>query len=249
MQKWKLIIAIITLLMIPSLILGAVLLYEHAAKPQSKKVGFYVIDHAFECPNPPDSSIPKERTIAFLGQSYPTHYFASTEINGIFYDSYHGEVGCFLINRETGVIVQFFSQKDNSDNSLTKDELRKLAQVHASTIAEENLGAYTVTDRWWGRSSCSHGANTGFNHYVSIWLYGSENPVEIAQKSFAIEITAATGRVVKFERPEYWATHDSDLCPHAFPNDTFVQLSTNTPFPELPEISQLVDLFYPDKSS
>ena len=238
-KKQQLIIGAVLLLLIPALIIGGITLFREATKPKTSTPA--------PAPSlPRDPSVPAERAITFMRESYSAQYCGSDETSGVVYDTYFAKPYTFLINRQTDEIVRVHANKGDTDTPLAKDALRKLSREHAAKLTGEDLAAYTVTDRWWGTSSCSHGANTGFYHYVSTWVYGSENPEEVAQKSFALEITAETGRIVTFERPEYWAAHTSDLVP--LEEDTFVQLSTAVPFPELPEVSQLEEMFFPTET-
>ena len=240
---WKTAIAIIIMLLVPVLIFGGISLYQAGQnEPQAKP---YVFDPS-KLPEPPDPSVPKERTLTFYGKQYVVYYYATYDyaINASetdYYDAYQNDSVTVRINRETDKVVCFSGSiaiLDADNKHPSANELRELVPIAAANFTQLDLTHFTVTEEVFHYPAADHDANC--NHvkertvtqYIYRWTYGSEEPSEVAENSFAFVIQGRT--IIDYECAEAILTGRSSLPPHNPENEVFLQLSTTVPFPELP---------------
>jgi len=245
--KWKLAIAIIIMLQIPALIFGGISLYRTHQETKKPKVEPYAFDPN-KLPDPPDSAIPKERTLTFFGKQYVVYYYSTydytinTSETG-YYDNYKNDSVAVRINRETDKLICFsgcIGILDTETKQPSANEVREHVPIIAANFTQLDLTHYTVTEEVFQYQAVDHDIND--NHvnertvtqYIYRWTYRSEEPSEVVENSFSFVIEGRT--IIDYECAEAMLTGYSSLPPHNPENEVLLQLSTTVPYPELPSL-------------
>jgi len=217
---------------------GGYLIYQHERPVPITKPEVRVFDPA-SLPEPPDPSIPKERTITFAEKTYTVYWSGFCDEDAQTYITYENGINTFTINRETDQVIAvegFINQLGSEEQTLRRNEVRALLPDVAGKITDLDLSHFTVTEQFFARGSCVHNAEGKYVgeridiEYTYRWIYGSEDPAEVLANSFAFTIHDH-GDVSSFERPEAVAVIDSVFAYRNPEDEVYVQLSTTVPFP------------------
>jgi hypothetical protein len=134
-------------------------------------------------------------------------------------------------------------QSEFLDSALSQNDLRIIAQQTATLFTENDLADYTVTEKFMDLQGCTVHNVPDKEYYVYTWIYGSEDTRTVAEESFFIGINATNGEILSVEKMEALVLGYSESTMSYGKYDVCVQISKTVPFLQLPEVSQLEEMF------
>lgn len=202
--------------------MGAYLIYQH-----------YGFDPS-DLPDPPNPSIPKQRSVTFLGKTYTVYYSSTSESNGITYDTWQEKDYRFTFDRSTDRLIQVSRPTIEHKKTYTqtfREDMRQLAWDAAKQLTSQDLTYYTVLEDEIVSTGCGHEPHIGTTHYYQFtWIYGSQNRKVMTEHSFALRFDIS-GALLDYLPLSARQLGYYNMFREPDPTMTWLQLSATVPFP------------------